>query len=260
MQLTKQDLVRIKDANINRNNLDNAGKITADEEFDKACDEAFSKYELLCFNNREWLDSYDFIRDYEHVVGFKMEDYFQKCTGVHNTKDPEFRTYDYEYDEDLHLTYIDAYEHRDEYTQKANDKIKIFNQKRFMFGKKKKIEQELDKLKDIEFKAKNYEYWLTREREKQEYVKDRTTEYHFEKERHARVDLELATKAVYATLKVNPVLASKEHTYTMTSSFVKNGSRYFINNYNVSNVCNTARLEALGLKFKENNQESELSR
>lgn len=240
-KLSKQDYQTIYDTIKTFNTVGKQFKATIEEKIDRLWAEAFLRYQELCQGNQSWATAYEFIKDYEAVTSFDMDNNFQISIGDSVDRIQV-------YSATLHDEYQDAYEHVDAYRQTINDKLSRLDSKRFAIGKKLRHKHLENELRTIENEANLYTGWQHQDDLKNEYLATKTDAYLKEKTKFNKIDAELATTALCGHLQNCAIMACRPEKTLLNSNITINGSTYQIDNRRLIHVANDIREQALTLE------------
>ena len=252
-QLTKQDYTTINETIKTYNRLSKKLKLFVDDKTNQIWYDTFNQYQTLCQQNQEWLRAYEMINDYEKVTDFNLESNFEINVG-----DSEDRTK--VYCASLHQEYIDAYEHVENYKKQINQKISKLDNRRFVIGKKIKINFLQSKLNVIENEANLYTDWKQKDQLKNQYLTTKTQTYQNEKLKLNQIQDRIATEVICNNLQNCAMLIAKPERALLKSTFVLDNKTYKIDSKALTNVCELVKLMAqtINLEKKPNNNQDNI--
>ena len=209
-----------------------------DTKIDSAWLQAFADFEAACQKSSAWQDAYRYINDFEKVVSFDWDEHFQITVG-----DSESR--EHVYSPILDQEYADSYANVATYRQTINKKLTKLESKRFVIGKKLRMNFLKSKLENIETQANQYADCLQQQALKNKYLSERTQIYRSTKTKIEDLEKNYATQILHHDPKLTAMLACKQNKPEMTDSFRLNDVNYRINNLALIQVCDEIRDLAL---------------
>lgn len=239
--LNKNDYIRIQKTINAYHRLGITWESKIEEKLGKAWGDIFEQFKNCCQGNQEWIELYNYIRDYKEVTKFDMDSNFEITLG-----DSEFKFK--VYNETIHREYVDAYNHLDNYKKNINGKIGKLDHKRFAIGKKIRIDYLKNKLRSIENEANLYAYWKQKDALKNDYLENRTETYKEKKTQFNQIENIIASELVFDALKHRSILAYRDMDLQLSSNFKINGLTYEVNNKALTRMLNNLRHQILDPK------------
>ena len=237
-KLNEKDYARIQKTIKKYHKLGITWEPGIEEKFGKACGDIFQQFTERCLDNTDWREAYDFMSDYKKVTKFNMDSNFEITLG-----DSEFK---YKvFNENIHREYVDAYEHIDGYKKKYNEKIGKLDKKRFVVGKKIRINYLKNKLHTLENEANLYAYWKQKDALKNDYLENKTEEYVEKRNQLNQIENIIARELVIDALKHKSILAYRDIDFVLSRECEINGSTYEVNSKNLNGVINDFRHKIL---------------
>lgn len=218
-------------------NLDKAEREILKPEIEKIWLQTYDKFSSLCKQDQDWNELHDFNKDYEHVTSFDNKKHVQMYT-IPNRTERKIMDIKTEFDPRRYHEIKNDYENFNENSKKIKAKMSKIEHRRFVLGRKFRLENLDYQLYTKEFNANYYADLKAKEDLKQEYIKNRTETYFANREKLDEIYEKYATDVIYDTIRTSPSILCVGHNDDCVYGHIDEVGYKVLND-----VCNTVRTE-----------------